>query len=77
MATKLEDRTVNAKAFGEAVRKKRLALGMTQVELAERIRIFQSDLSKIELGLRVPEVQTLKAIEDALGIPRGKLYSML
>ncbi len=49
-----------------AVINARIAGNLTQKELAARTGIDQSDISKIERGVRNPTVRLLKKIADAL-----------
>ena len=46
----------------------RIAAGMSQAQLAERIGTTQQQLSRWETGARVPRVDVLKKIADALGV---------
>lgn len=53
--------------FGESVNYKRLSLGLTQEELANKIGIDQSDLSKIEKGIANPSIKMMSRIAKGLG----------
>ena len=53
---------------GRNVRKFRLALGLTQEELAERSGFGQNYLSDLERGRRNPTVVTLWEIAQTLGV---------
>lgn len=75
MATKIEVRTGNAAAFGAAVKARRLRLGLTLVQLAERVAKHYPHLSAIENGRVIPEVATVLALEKALEFGPGKLFS--
>ncbi|MBO0822293.1 MAG: helix-turn-helix transcriptional regulator [Actinobacteria bacterium] len=57
-----------ARAFriGLAVRERRLALGLSQVELAGRARMTQAALSHLEGGGVIPTVPLLEQISTAL-----------
>ena len=57
--------------LGEAIRRNRLARGLSQVELARRVGITPSGLSQVERGLRGPAGHTLIRIWEALGVPFG------
>ncbi len=46
----------------------RLALGLTQEELAERTGITQAALSRYEGGAREPDEQTIAALAEVLGV---------
>lgn len=57
--------------LGEAIRRNRLARGLSQVELARRVGITPSGLSQVERGLRGLAGDTLIRIWEALGVPFG------
>ena len=57
---------VNIVVFGYKVKDRRLGLNLSQSELAEKIGIDQSDLSKVEKGLANPSIKTLNRIADGL-----------
>ncbi len=52
--------------IGQAVRERRLALGLSQVELAARAGITQPALSRLEAGGVVPTIPLLERISAAL-----------
>jgi len=52
--------------IGQAVRERRLALGLSQVELAARAGMTQSALSRLEVGGVVPTIPLLERITAAL-----------
>ena len=52
--------------FGYCVKKARLELGLSQKELAKRIGVTQSDLSKLEKGLANPCLKMMKRVANAL-----------
>ena len=52
--------------LGHKIKEKRLELNLTQTELAEKIDIEQSDLSKIEKGLLNPSIKIIKRIAKGL-----------
>jgi transcriptional regulator with XRE-family HTH domain len=58
--------------LGFRIRMRRLQLGLTQVELAERASIARGNLSLLERGLRHPRVPTLLAILEALKLKEGE-----
>lgn len=57
--------------LGESIRRSRLSLGLSQVELARRVGITPSGLSQVERGVRGPAGDTLIRIWEALGVPFG------
>ncbi|MEZ4532470.1 MAG: response regulator [Thermomicrobiales bacterium] len=65
-----------SRSLGEAIRLRRLELGMSQEELAERIGpdVRQSDVSRLERGrILFPRHERLHQIASALGISVGAL----
>jgi ribosome-binding protein aMBF1 (putative translation factor) len=52
--------------IGQAVRERRLALGLSQVELAARAGMTQPALSRLEAGGVVPTIPLLERIAAAL-----------
>ena len=52
--------------IGQAVRARRLALGLSQVELAARADMTQPALSRLEAGGAVPTIPLLERISAAL-----------
>src|SRR5580692_7516679 len=52
--------------IGQAVRERRLALGLSQVELAARAAMTQPALSRLEAGGVVPTIPLLERITAAL-----------
>lgn len=59
--------------FGERVKSRRTILGMTQVDLAEKIGIHRPDLSDIENGKHSPTLETVEKVAKALGVPPSSL----
>lgn len=52
--------------IGQAVRERRLALGLSQTEVAARAGMTQSALSRLEAGGAVPTIPILERIAVAL-----------
>lgn len=64
------------RVIGANVRKHRIAVGLSQEELALRIEIFdQGYVSGLEAGRRNPTAVTLWLIASALGVRPGDLFS--
>jgi transcriptional regulator with XRE-family HTH domain len=53
--------------LGQALRTLRADKGLTAVELAERVGVTQTAISRYEVGTRRPSPETLERIADALG----------
>lgn len=65
-----------SRSLGEAIRLRRVEMGMSQEELAERIGpdVRQSDVSRLERGkILFPRLERLNQIASALGISVGAL----
>ncbi len=57
------------------IRKLRNSLNMTQSELAEKANLSLRGIQAIETQERVPRMETLQQIADALGVSISELYS--
>jgi len=62
-------------SFGENVRERRVALKLTQIELAEKLKIRQSTLSDIENGRHAPTLATVEKIAKVLKTTAKTLLS--
>lgn len=49
--------------------------GLNQLELAQRARISQGHLSRIERGVTTPRPPTVRKLADALGVPIDALLT--
>jgi len=58
--------------MGILIAEKRRDMGMTQLELAERIGVRQETMSRIERGAQVPSYVVAKSIAEVLG--ESKLF---
>ena len=54
--------------LGDQLRAIRRSRNLTQKEVAERARISQPALSRIELGGGVPDIETLRRLGIAMGV---------
>lgn len=61
------DEARRAFLIGQAVRERRLALGLSQTEVADRAGMTQPALSRLEAGGAVPTIPVLERIAAALG----------
>jgi transcriptional regulator with XRE-family HTH domain len=66
------------KGLGERIRELRERAGLSQSELARRVRLSggQSYVSKIEAGAKVPGPRTRQLIAQAFGLPADALDSL-
>ncbi len=61
--------------FGDAVRKARTAVGLTQEELADRADLDRSYIGGVERGDRNPTLSVIEKIAQGLGITLAELFS--
>jgi len=61
------DEARRAFLIGQAIRERRLALGLSQTEVAARAGTTQPALSRLEAGGTVPTIPVLERIATALG----------
>lgn len=59
---------------GRNVRRLRIAAGLSQAQLAERMGVDRAYVSGLELGQRNPTVVTLWHLGKALGVKLGLLF---
>ena len=59
--------------FGEAMKKKREQIGLTQQELAEKLFVSRQTVCRWENGTRCPDLVMAKKIALVLGIPMDDL----
>lgn len=65
------------KRFGEAVRKARMAKGLTQEDLAHNSGLDRSYIGGIERGERNPTVTVIEKIANGLDITLVDLFSFI
>ena len=63
------------KQFGDRVRELRLSKGLSQEELAFRVKIHRTYIGGIERGERNPSLKNIVAIANALGVTLSELFS--
>lgn len=63
--------------IGKNLKMIRLAQGITQIELAQRLDTPQSFVSKVEIGERALRVYEVYWYADALGMSGEKLVSLI
>jgi len=57
------------------IREVRERKGWRQADLAEKVGVFQSEISEIETGERKPNVYLAKRIAEALGVGIDEIFS--
>jgi transcriptional regulator with XRE-family HTH domain len=65
-----------AKALGDAAREARLRAGLTQADVAERIGVATEVYGRLERGLLMPSVPTLRRLCLALHLAADKLLAL-
>lgn len=60
--------------IGYKIREKRIQLGLTQEELANRCELTKGYISQLENDKTDPSIQTLKLILDVLGMSLGEFF---
>jgi putative transcriptional regulator len=60
--------------FKNRIREVRRQRGLRQVDLARMVGVFQSEISEIECGKRIPSVYLAKRIARALGVSIDDLF---
>lgn len=58
---------------GKNLRAARKKLGLSQIEVSQRSGVEQGEVSRIERGIRDPQVSTLKKLAAAVEVPPGRL----
>ena len=61
--------------FGEALRERRLAAGLSQEDLAERCGIDRKSISRMETGTFSPRLDSVWTVADALDLPLSTLFA--
>jgi ribosome-binding protein aMBF1 (putative translation factor) len=67
--------TVLSDAFSQVVKKHREKRGLSKAALAELSGLHQTYVGLLERGERSPNLDTAKAIANALGISLGKMIT--
>ena len=62
---------MNSKKFGSNIQKYRLAKGLTQEATAEKCGLSTNYFRQIELGNKVPRLETFLKIAEVLGVFAG------
>lgn len=62
------------KTFGMRLREVRLARGLTQEQLAEKLNVSLNFLNLIERGQRAPSFDTLERMSRVLRVPVADLF---
>lgn len=59
--------------FGEALRRARLAAGLTQEQVGDRCHMDLTAVSRLERGQRNPRLDTIVRLAHAVNVPPAKL----
>ena len=63
-------------SFTENLKKARKAAGVSQKELAERLQVYQKDISRWENGERTPSVEVFTRICKELGASADEILGL-
>lgn len=66
--------TENDKRLGKRIQKLREQSGLTQAQLAEKVRLTTKYIQFIETAHRVPSLKALYRIANALGVKVSELF---
>jgi transcriptional regulator with XRE-family HTH domain len=61
--------------FAECFKAARKEAGLSQADISKRSGIHNTEISRIERGLRDPRLSTIYRLADALNMPPGKLLN--
>ena len=64
------------KSFGEALKKRRQHLGLSQEALGFRSGVHRTFISEIERGVKSPTLHTVASLAEALGMKPSDLMQM-
>jgi transcriptional regulator with XRE-family HTH domain len=67
------ERSPVAEKFGDKLRRARKGAHLSQEELAHRAALHRTEVSLLERGERVPRIDTVLALTDALSVTPGGL----
>lgn len=70
----MKNRPYDRVKFGQNIRRARLAAGLTQAELARRMRCAEGTVSCIERGTVGISMRTLAALCNALETPPAEIF---
>ncbi|MEU6998691.1 helix-turn-helix transcriptional regulator [Nonomuraea sp. NPDC046570] len=76
-ARELDPNSGRAAAFGAELRRLRLAAGLTQAELGQRVGYSPSQIGSVEIGKRQPTEQFITECEKAIGSGLRDLWASL
>ncbi len=68
---------MQAKNFGEFIKRKRISLGLSQEVLAQKLNITQGYVTRIENGRQVPSHDLIIDISKVLQVRSGTLFQYL
>ena len=66
---------MDAKEFGAFIQLRRKELGMTQTELAEKLKVTAKAVSRWERGVGSPDLSLIAPLCDALGMTADELLA--
>ncbi len=67
---------ITPKDLGKYIKEKRSDLGITQKGLAEKLHVTDKAVSKWERGVGYPDIQSIQALADTLGVSLEEMFSV-
>ena len=67
--------SVFEKRIGARITEIRKTKGLTQAQLAEKVNVSNETISRLERGITIPSIKTLKIIADTLKIPVSAFFN--
>ena len=66
---------IKRKAFGKRIKEAREKMGLTQLELAEKIDVSQNFLGDIERGIKLPSLTKLILLSNTLKLSLDTMFA--
>ncbi len=63
-----------AKLLGKRIKELRKSLGITQIELAEKVDVDPKYVSRIETGISNPSLKTVEKISEIMNVDVARLF---
>lgn len=71
----MEKRIVTSKEIGEAIKRRRRELGISQERLAEMLNVSYQQVQRYESGANKLNVENIQVIADLLSVPLTSFFS--
>ncbi len=71
----MKKRIVTSSGIGEAIKRRRLELGLSQERLADMLNVSYQQVQRYENGSNKLNVENVQVIADLLGLPVASIFS--